>query len=352
MEMREMTLREFQKMFGQPFVRLEPDGKCCLRMVGTRKPNLVIHLDGLELPAQDDAVVNPFRGFYLPEVLDLMNLNRNVAGSRVGFFRHLLNEQDGSLKPATHLRLVEPENADCVLVTTSVPDSCKVDGLAQFVIESYEESIMSGSSFGRRSGRYHNQVFYELFSLGFRDTGNEGRQSTDDVLTTKAEIIRLANTRLNPVSESAVTDKLIPGLSSQATTLRFWIYEDDLSTEKSWVIDQMGRLLGYSPDLTENCISQFDSATTKIAEFRTWTNVPPDALVLSWCKPSISAKHEFIVNVEPEMLTRAQLERVGALEQAISSAYANRISPYDGCVSPDIGDGWKLWEHSTPFGDN
>ena len=55
--------------------------------VGRQQPNMVILLDEAALPVQDGAIIDPFRGFEMPEVTKLMSLEDcGMSDIRICFF--------------------------------------------------------------------------------------------------------------------------------------------------------------------------------------------------------------------------------------------------------------------------
>lgn len=364
MKMKPVTIEELQKIYTIPAIRAEGDGYY-LRKVGSSKyqlnPDLQIHVPTMGLPYEsgtENEAINLLHGFTsLPKVAEAMSL---PSFSQVGFLfcRNYGRNLDGhcySTDGVCHITLCDPIDSQFILVIILHPTS---DTYPKSQGPFFGKSRWSGRSCRhscrRTSRRYTVSYTYDLIPIGQRYLNDGEQQSAGDIEITKREIIRLANQYLGIESaESSVESTArddnpadnrpeIPGLVPGIETVRTWNYGDNLIAEESWVIDKLGRLL--PPTSITDCRDRFTPAT-KLAEYRTWDQVPEDAVALSWAKPGIGAKHEFHAILQPEVLTFAQLERIAQLEQQISASYAEQRSPYDGSFSPDIYAGWNFWRH-------
>ncbi len=113
--------------------------------VGRQQPNMVILLDEAALPVQDGAIIDPFRGFEMPEVTKLMSLEDcGMSDIRICFFQHLPTAEES--QPMTFLRLVDPENADCILVTGQVRCKHKLCDVVDWKEELHTNTPMFGRS--------------------------------------------------------------------------------------------------------------------------------------------------------------------------------------------------------------
>lgn len=93
-----------------------PSPDYIISRVGRQQPNIVILMKGSELPVQDGDIIDPFRGFWMPKVVDLLPLSYcNMRYHGISFCQHLQAAKESL--PITFLQLVDPEKADCILVT-------------------------------------------------------------------------------------------------------------------------------------------------------------------------------------------------------------------------------------------
>lgn len=346
-----LSLAELQQIYTKPCVRAEGEG-FYLRKVGytgqRQNPDLQIHVPCMGLPVENDSPINLMHGFIdMPRIAEAMNL---APDFRVGF----IFCKDFFLKPEPHreichITLCDPESASHILIITAFNTEEKVFGYGD---------IWNGFEFGRRRC-WGSRYAYSLVPIGFYNSDENEKRAVEDREQVKREVVHLANQYLgiesetepvstlsqptaNDASDNPDEQLMIPGLTPGSENLRLWVYADYISSEDGFVIDKFGRLLAPTSIIDHR--ERFGPDTT-VAEYEIWENVPEDTLVLSWAKPNIAGSHEFSVIAKPEILTRAQLERVAELEQSIDNLYSQRVSPYGFTESPEIGEGWGLWRH-------
>lgn len=351
MKMRTMTIKTLQEIYTRPSIRAEGNG-FYLRKVGhfeyKTNPDLQIHIPCLGVPVENDEPIDLMRGFVnMSKIAEVMNLALNHVTGFL-FCKNFFINDENSHRSVCHVTLCDPEEAQYILIIAAFenPSSTPIDSMFGY------DGVWHGFSY-RRSTRqqmpYTERYAYSLVPIGFCVPEDE-TQTSEVMEKTKREVVCLANQYLGIETEEAAgvefgdnkdAGEEPPGTILTNESLYLWAYEDDLSAEDSWVIDRCGRML--APTAVQDHKDKYLGA--KVAEYRTWEKIPEGALVLSWSKPSIASAHVFIVNIKPELVTCAQLERAAWLEDQIEKRYERRCSPYAGGKSPDIQDGWGLWEH-------
>ena len=84
--------------------------------------------------------------------------------------------------------------------------------------------------------------------------------------------------------------------------------------------------------------------------YKTWEQILPGEVVLSWAKGNTAAEHEFEVLYMPkEGLTAAQKETILSIEEDIQETWKDKRGLSSGIPSPDVGMGWNICGRKQPL---
>lgn len=345
----QVDLEFLQSVYNRTHVELEGSGYRIRKVSGCNhtRPNIVLHVPTMEIPFLHGHAINLFKEGLtgMDKVVEILHFDYEISGLLFVKNGHIENESVGGYSTYVyHATLADPEDSNALIVISAIADSSRKDG--HYYKDEVEERLNEACIFERysipRCDGNRLGFLYQVLPIGFRNTGDE-KQDREDFLITREEIIQLANDYLgiendNPASQEQSSQE--PALA--ATEHRFWLYLDDLSFERTYVIDSCGRVL--APDSFEDHRSRF-AGNVEQAGYQIWQNIPEDALVVSWRKIGILGPHEPQIIQRPEQLTDAQFERCANIEKSVESRYKDCISPYNQQKSPDIGEGFGLWSH-------